>query len=205
MIAKRDGNTRDDILAAAIELYSQNGATGTSVRDITRKVGINESSLYNHFASKDHILDAIIEKFQREFGEVAYDESKMPGLLEGVDPEQFFTHHLMYFRSLVTPQITAMWKVVYMEMFRDKRARDFVRQEMIGRPLRYYEKAFSHFAAMGSIGTVDPALAAQVLEYGFFGASVERMLMQTDGEDVSQVAQRLFAHLKFVCQAIKSQ
>ena len=46
-------DTRQRIEEAATRLFVERGITETSVRDITRAVGISEGALYRHFESKD--------------------------------------------------------------------------------------------------------------------------------------------------------
>ena len=57
--------TRQKIIDSAIELFSSKGYTETSVRDIALAVGINASSLYNHFKSKEEILRHLLESFDK--------------------------------------------------------------------------------------------------------------------------------------------
>ncbi|HEY2505098.1 MAG TPA: TetR/AcrR family transcriptional regulator [Streptosporangiaceae bacterium] len=45
---------------AAIELFYQQGALATTVRDITAACGMTPGALYNHFASKDHLLFLLV-------------------------------------------------------------------------------------------------------------------------------------------------
>ena len=52
--------TRDEILRVAIDLFTDSGFEGTSVRDIARAVGITQSSLYYHFANKDEIVATLM-------------------------------------------------------------------------------------------------------------------------------------------------
>jgi AcrR family transcriptional regulator len=49
-------NTRERIEQAAIHLFASRGISETSVRDITRAVGISEGALYRHFESKDDLV-----------------------------------------------------------------------------------------------------------------------------------------------------
>ena len=49
-------DTRHRIEEAAIRLFVGKGITETSVRDITRAVGISEGALYRHFESKDELV-----------------------------------------------------------------------------------------------------------------------------------------------------
>ena len=67
-------NTKDRILEAAIELFAEKGFSEVSVREITRAVGIKESSMYNHFESKQQILDEIFEFLKRQFDAMTIPE-----------------------------------------------------------------------------------------------------------------------------------
>src|SRR5687768_482705 len=52
--------TRQAILDAALDLFAQKGYFGTTLRDVASAVGVRESALYNYFASKDALFDALI-------------------------------------------------------------------------------------------------------------------------------------------------
>ena len=54
------GNTKQEILDAALELFSTQGYEATSVAQIAAAVGIRKASLYSHFASKQEILDELV-------------------------------------------------------------------------------------------------------------------------------------------------
>ena len=55
------GNTRDEILKVALDLFSVNGYEATSISHIADAVGIRKASLYSHFSSKQEILDNVVE------------------------------------------------------------------------------------------------------------------------------------------------
>jgi AcrR family transcriptional regulator len=58
--------TRAAFMNAALELFSQKGYFGTSLRDIAKVVGVRESALYNHFSSKDQLFEALISAASEE-------------------------------------------------------------------------------------------------------------------------------------------
>jgi AcrR family transcriptional regulator len=60
------GDTRSRILAAAMSLFGEQGYAGTSVRDISERLGVTKAALYYHFPSKETILDALLEPFMSE-------------------------------------------------------------------------------------------------------------------------------------------
>ena len=53
---------KERILEEALQLFSQNGYTGTSMNDIAAKLGVTKAALYKHYKSKQEILDSIVEK-----------------------------------------------------------------------------------------------------------------------------------------------
>ena len=59
-------NTKEKIFEVSIDLFSQYGYDGVSIRQIAKEVGIKESSIYNHYPSKESILDEILNYYIRE-------------------------------------------------------------------------------------------------------------------------------------------
>src|SRR5256885_7656569 len=57
--------TRDRLLDAALELFAEHGYTETTVGDIEEAAGLvpRSGGLYKHFASKDALLHAALERF----------------------------------------------------------------------------------------------------------------------------------------------
>jgi len=51
---------------AAIELFYERGALATTVKDITGACGLTPGALYNHFASKDHLLYLVVRDIHRQ-------------------------------------------------------------------------------------------------------------------------------------------
>lgn len=54
--------TRQEIVAAADDLFYRNGFDHTSFAHIADAVGISRGNFYHHFKTKDEILGAVIEK-----------------------------------------------------------------------------------------------------------------------------------------------
>lgn len=55
------GNRKEEIVRAALLLAAENGLGTVSMQQIADKVGITKASLYNHFKSRDEIVDAMYE------------------------------------------------------------------------------------------------------------------------------------------------
>lgn len=56
-------SSRHRILATARDEFARRGYDATTIRDIAAAAGMRPSSLYRHFASKQEILDAIMDRF----------------------------------------------------------------------------------------------------------------------------------------------
>jgi len=54
-------DTRARILAVALELISERGFAGTSIRDLAERLDLTTAAMYYHFSSKDALLDALVE------------------------------------------------------------------------------------------------------------------------------------------------
>ncbi len=61
--------TRQAILDAALDLFAEKGFFGTSLRDVAAAVGVRESALYNYFASKDALFDALLSAHEHSKAE----------------------------------------------------------------------------------------------------------------------------------------
>ncbi len=64
---KRTGNTEQRIIQAALQIFVRNGYHGTSVAEITRKVGLTKGALYSHFSGKGELLLRIIDEYKSRF------------------------------------------------------------------------------------------------------------------------------------------
>ncbi|OHD72450.1 MAG: hypothetical protein A2W19_14005 [Spirochaetes bacterium RBG_16_49_21] len=53
--------TRKRILQVAEELFSEKGFDGTGIEEIAQKAGINKATIYYHFKSKNHIIEALFK------------------------------------------------------------------------------------------------------------------------------------------------
>lgn len=79
------GNTKCEILYAALNLFSKQGYEATSVSQIAAAVGIKKSSLYSHFKSKQAILDALIKDVLEKYNNTSIFANDEPKNVDGVD------------------------------------------------------------------------------------------------------------------------
>jgi AcrR family transcriptional regulator len=56
--------TRERILEAAMKIVVEQGVGGLRIRDLARKAGIREGSIYNHFDSRDSIVGELFKTME---------------------------------------------------------------------------------------------------------------------------------------------
>ncbi|HUY08914.1 MAG TPA: TetR/AcrR family transcriptional regulator [Candidatus Dormibacteraeota bacterium] len=55
-------STRERILAAALDLFTEQGFDKTSLREVSERVGVTKAALYYHFRSKEEMLSSLVER-----------------------------------------------------------------------------------------------------------------------------------------------
>src|SRR5277367_1477912 len=55
---RRQNETRDRLMHAALRLFAQRGMAETSVEDITEAADVGKGTFFNYFPSKEHVLIA---------------------------------------------------------------------------------------------------------------------------------------------------
>ena len=118
------GSTKYEILDAALTLFSTGGYEATSISQIAEAVGIRKASLYSHFASKQDILDELIEIIQKQYEEhsmFAQADWNNADFIENKDDMtvqqvvQMIIGHVRYI--LNDPQVSRIRKLLTIEQF----------------------------------------------------------------------------------------
>ena len=55
-------DTKERILAAALEMFSQKGYEGTNIRELSASLGLVKSGIYKHYESKEDIWNSLLDR-----------------------------------------------------------------------------------------------------------------------------------------------
>lgn len=58
---------REEILDVATQLFAERGYEGTSINDVAGRVGMRKASLFYHFATKDTLYEAVLDRLVSGF------------------------------------------------------------------------------------------------------------------------------------------
>ena len=79
---------RQDILAAAMELFAKKGFRGTTTRDLATQAEVNEAIIFRHFKNKEELYRAILEHKACEDRDARIEE--LERLANANDDQRFF-------------------------------------------------------------------------------------------------------------------
>ena len=71
--------TRERLVATGRALFGEHGYEGTSIGSVLEQTGIARGALYHHFASKEALFDAVLERVTAEVANDAADAARKAG------------------------------------------------------------------------------------------------------------------------------
>ncbi|SFP50864.1 DNA-binding transcriptional regulator, AcrR family [Amycolatopsis arida] len=75
----RPGYDLESLLQVAVRLFNERGYDGTSMEDLSRKLGITKSAIYHHVPSKQELLRVAVNRALDGLFAVAEEAESVPG------------------------------------------------------------------------------------------------------------------------------
>lgn len=161
------GNTKQEILDVALELFSVKGYEATSLSTIADAVGIRKASLYSHFENKQAILDALVKDVLDAYGNhsifVKSDWDKDAGDLP-VTPDaavQMIQGQIRYI--LHDPAISRARRMLVIEQFQNGELAQLQTKQNYSDVLRYFTGLIKHLIRQDVLKEDDPEIMAAQL------------------------------------------
>ena len=164
------GNTKQEILNAALDLFSVQGYEATSIAQLADAVGIRKASLYSHFENKQAILDALVQTILAQyekhslFAEVDWNDPAFTKEQENITPEaaaQMFLRHVRYI--LHDPQISRARKMLTIEQFQNPQMAQLQTKQNYTDVMRYFTGMMRFLIQQGKLIDSDPEIMAAQL------------------------------------------
>ena len=198
------GDTKERILETALELFAESGYLGTSMSDIAKQLGITKGALYKHYASKQEILDSIVERMNKMDYERA-EEYEMPE----TDPDGFAEAYMhtpvakiraysmaQFGHWTKEPFSSNFRKMLTLEQYRDPKLAQLYRDYLAIGPTEYMAAIFRKLT--------DSDDAAMQLALAFYGPMFLLYSFYDGAKDKGSIAPMLSAHIDRFIAEIKS-
>ena len=164
------GNTRDEILNVALELFSVNGYEATSISQLADAVGIRQASLYSHFASKQEILDDVValvlEGYEEHsiFADADWDDPEFTKDKEGMTAEYAAKMIQSQVRYIVhDTAISRGRKMLVLEQFRNQELAVLQTRMNYEDMLKYFEGMIRFLIRSNTLKDADTEIMAAQL------------------------------------------
>jgi AcrR family transcriptional regulator len=196
---------KNKIISIAIKQFSIKGYSSVSIREITNEVGIKESALYNHFKSKEELLETIFHNFQIETGKIMPSVKDLDYLLTVMSPKEFFAKGLTNFLEHISnPLMERIWCIILLERYRNPLAREIYLQDVLENTLVFLEAVFNKLIALHQIKDIAPRTLAEEYQLPIFTMVELYIIMRIDGRDTSNFETRIKQHLDFFIHQISN-
>lgn len=170
-------DTRNRTYRAAIDLFSQKGYKGTSLKDIAALVGVQHASLYAHFKAKDYILTAIYDEFEESYTRRRPTPEGILSIAETQSLEAALSNIFFKFEAgEETERMMKITKIVFSLQYEDRRAAELVNGIMVDGALAVRQEIFETLKAAGKIREIDTRWLAYVF-LGFSYAVLQKVLL----------------------------
>lgn len=199
--------TKEKIFDASIDLFSQYGYDGVSIRQIAGEVGIKESSIYNHYKSKESIIDEILNYYIHE---MTKEEIPIAQASENLDVglDYFYKKGLdLYISKLSETKMMKITRIILIETYHNEKIKHFVKTAIINHAIEGWTELFDLMKEKNLI-TQDCEslqLARSFFYYGLF-LLIEHFIInypEDDDDFLNNLAEKSQRHMELIFNSVK--
>ena len=200
-------NNKDKILNVSIDLFSEYGYDGVSVRQIAGEVGIKESSIYNHFKSKEAILDSILNYYiEKMMSEDIPIEEASTNLDVGFD--YFYQTGLDAFAGqLKDEKMSKITRIILIESYHNEKINGFLKKSILDEAINGWIKLFDlmKFKKVIREDADSRQLAESFYKYGLFLLYEHYIINypEDDGKFIEKLCKKSQNHIKLLYDSVR--
>ena len=145
---ENNGDTKTSIFNISLRMFAENGYENVSVRDIAEAVGIKAASIYNHYESKEKILDACYDFYLKNRNTFRLNREQYEPVIRNGTKEEVLNLFSYIFDTSIHENMGYAVFVIYSRVFSDARAREIYAGEM-NDSIQYLQEVFSFGITIG--------------------------------------------------------
>lgn len=191
--------TARQILDTAADLFARHSYDGVSVRAIAQKVGIKESSVYNHFKGKNDILETLFDEFIRYVPETRPSDAEIDQMLLLMKPDEVFKSILFHVGKNIGGTLSNTALIISYEKYRNQRAAEMYFRYVVQEPTDYYERLIQKMTDRKMVKLVNARAIAEQYNYVSITLTKEYIMAQYGLADVRTAVSTMVRTLHFFC------
>lgn len=184
--------TEQKILKASLKLFVKKGYHGTSINDITTKVGVTKGALYSHFKSKSELVFRLFNTFENQFiDSMIASINEKPG--NAIDK----IHHTISFISRFgseNHELVSYYYYIASELNGDAEFRPVLRK-IRRKQMSFFEDLFRSGIEQGLLKKdIDPKLIGSIFDSTAGGMFLNWVSVRShiDGDEFVRTFRRIF-------------
>ena len=152
-------DTKERILDAALEMFSQNGYAGTNIRELSASLGLVKSGVYKHYESKEAIWNALLNEMIAYYADHFGSAEHLPPVPDSL--EEFVQMTMLMVNITVHDEKIIMTrKVLTLEQYRDARACELATKHFLTGLTEMFTHIFTGMMDKGLLRKDDPTMLA---------------------------------------------
>ena len=152
-------DTKERVLAAALEMFSKNGYAGTNIRELSASLGLVKSGVYKHYESKEAIWIALLDEMIAYYADHFGSAEHLPPVPDSLEEFVQMTMHMVNI-TVHDEKIVMTRKMLAIEQFRDDRARELATRHFLTGLTDMFTHVFTGMMEKGLIRQDDPKMLA---------------------------------------------
>ncbi|MDR1893151.1 MAG: TetR/AcrR family transcriptional regulator [Spirochaetales bacterium] len=146
---------KNNILQAAVHLFSEKGYDGVSIMDIAKAVGCSPADIYNYCSSKSDIMNSIYDFFEQTLRKAGPNLEELLKLAETEDPEKVLMMTNFHYTPETQPLMDKIIIIASVECRRDRKSQDLLDRSIFDLPRRFTRPLLEKMIRLGRIEPLD--------------------------------------------------
>ena len=152
-------STKERILDTALEAFAANGYKGTNLRDLAAGMGLSKSALYKHYAGKEDIWNAVLDRMEAYYSARFGSPEQLPETPKSCEELIAMTMGMLDF-TMSDPKVVLTRKILLTEQFHDERVRQLATLHFLTGTRDMFAKIFADMMDAGLLKRSDPEMLA---------------------------------------------
>ena len=164
--------TKQRIFDVSVELFSEKGYDAVSLREIAGEVGITNAAIYNHFSSKEAILNDIFATFKRKLDSYILKKAQVDRYIETDTPRQLLERCIGRFAEADKEFMANAYRITYREYLNNQLANELILTQLHEKTAKSIQYVLDSLIGRGSIPAMDTWFFALLWTQSMFSAAV---------------------------------
>ena len=164
--------TKQSIFDVSVKLFSEKGYDAVSLREIAGEVGITNAAIYNHFSSKEAILNDIFAVFKRKLDGYLLKKAQVDRYIETDTPRRLLERCIGRFTEADMEFMANAYRITYREYLNNQLANELILTQLHEKTAKSIQYVLDSLVGRGSIPAMDTWFFALLWTQSMFSAAV---------------------------------